>query len=415
MDKEETHRLYREGKEAWNTWAEKMLTQKKHLIKRGKWEEQKNEWENSASATFANLQLIDGISGYVFPGRTVFSGCGICGRLTISRAQFQKNVSFANCIFNSKADFSNSIFESADFTRAKFNNDATFCHTRFKHQVSFNQFIFNKEINFYAAQIDGGFDLSGANFAVVPDFIQAHFLEAPGLDGVSIPEDVPPLSKKAVIARIPQSGIIGRSSESEALDSPIVSADAETRGMTVPSNLTARYRALKRMAIQAHDHKNEQNFFAAELKSMRDVPWFTWQGWWWRQLGRVYEILSDFGRSFFRPIWWWGVSVLFFAHIYLSLRTHGESECIVGVGKAVWAGIGLSFLQGLFPFGSVSGNRDVLHACLYGVHPQYGAEGARPVPMIPQWLIAVEAIQTLFSLLLIFLLLLSIRAHFRVK
>ena len=102
-------------------------------------------------------------------------------------------------------------------------------------------------------------------FGTVPDFTEAHFEEAPKFDNVEL---------KPV-----------RLQNLEAIE-------AET---SYPS----RWRALRRLAIQAHDYERELQFFKGEIIARRGAEdkltharfWFGW----------LYQLLSDFGRSMGRP------------------------------------------------------------------------------------------------------------------
>ena len=85
--------------------------------------------------------------------------------------------------------------------------------------------------------------MTGARFSRVPAFSQSDFKQAPDLDDVRFPL-------------------------------PLFRGDAE---------LVARYRAIRRMAIQGADYEREQMAFKGELRSRRwtvDKPWHlgTWFG-----------------------------------------------------------------------------------------------------------------------------------------
>ncbi len=77
-------------------------------------------------------------------------------------------------------------------------------------------------------------------------------------------------------------------------------------------NIPARWRALKRLAIQGHDTERELEFHARELRSQRftedwPLPLAFWRGRAWAGLfrfwfGYFYQWFSDFGRSLARPL-----------------------------------------------------------------------------------------------------------------
>ncbi len=90
----------------------------------------------------------------------------------------------------------------------------------------------------------------------------------------------------------------------------------------------ARWRALKRLAIQGHDIDRELQFFSGEVRSARfagdwPIPWPiwitpVWSGFFRFWFGLLYELFSDFGRSILRPFLAWAIAIAFFAAFYLS-------------------------------------------------------------------------------------------------
>ena len=97
------------------------------------------------------------------------------------------------------------------------------------------------------------------------------------------------------------------------------------------ADIPARWRALKRLAIQGHDTERELEFHARELQSQRfedDWPlqllsWFrrrpaSWVGILRFWFGLFYGWFSDFGRSIFRPALFWCATIAVFALYFLS-------------------------------------------------------------------------------------------------
>jgi hypothetical protein len=287
--------------------------------------------------------------------------------------------------------------------------------------------------------------MAGATFHEIPNFIQATFAEAPRLDNVVIQRR----------GRVPgQDGV---------------------RRDDIDDDLPARWRALKRLALQGHDHIREQEYFAEEVKALRRNPdkplpnplnWFkrdahglrqpVWPGGGRYWLGLVYQCLSNFGRSAARPIFWWMVLYSGSAYFYLrqhfaasaetgtayvsgagewlwshavqhflrvagSSKPHGDAallpSCIAGEGNPVWDALGLSLNKAL-PLSGIGSPEKLnqIYACLYGIHG--GGRGALPerfTPVIPDLVYYPGMVQTLFSLVLIFLFLLALRNHFRIR
>ena len=158
---------------------------------------------------------------------------------------------------------------------------------------------------------DRGFNMAHAVFDVVPDFIQAHFEEAPRLDNLEVggklpelkdiqDEDREKLSRRGRWhrRRLEKNRPYRRMFEALAKDSDL-------------RNIPARWRALKRLAIQGHDTERELEFHARELRSQRfaedwPLPLAFWRGRAWAffrfWFGYFYQWFSDFGRSLARPL-----------------------------------------------------------------------------------------------------------------
>ena len=103
--------------------------------------------------------------------------------------------------------------------------------------------------------------------------------------------------------------------------------------------------------------------------------------------------------------------------LLVRVPVHGggaQRECLSEEGSRFWAAGEVSLGRALFPFGNVMESTSHLPACLYGIAKEFGYN-ARMFPIVPDWFPVVSLMQSLFLLLLIFLLLLSIRNHFRVK
>ena len=79
MNKEESLERYKQGENAWNTWAESMLTERKALESAGtwmrgdqnQWNEETRSWHERAKADFSNHDFEDNAKfhKFHFPGR----------------------------------------------------------------------------------------------------------------------------------------------------------------------------------------------------------------------------------------------------------------------------------------------------------------------------------------------------------
>ena len=286
---------------------------------------------------------------------------------------FSVNADFREAVFSGGTDFSEATFSgNTDFSEVTFEDLAWFNSVCFEKPSRFSDARFNTNASFNSAQIKQAFDLSGARFKEVPDFRQTHCEEAPLLDDVHI-----------------DSTIIKQRKSSHDPDFTV----------------TANYRALKRLAIQGHDHKHEVEFFAEELRSKRLMVDKRWH-WDWILSG-VFQITSDYGRSILRPLLFWLLIVGLSATSYLLTATQPTGnvalQCVKGEGWQWVSAIQLAIGKGLLFPGIV--DRTLMmqaYDCLYG-------------DTIPTLTSAALGLQTLLSSALLFLILLGIRNRFKLK
>ena len=464
MNKEETLALYSQGKDAWNAWAYNLLEHR----------EESKAWNETAKADFTlcNLGVAD-FSEFIFPGDVLFARATFKSAATFQKAKFTGSARFEGATFKESAGFEGAIFKGntgfteatfedsawfekatfegvarfqkakftgsarfwkatfsgntvfreatfksvatfreatfksvatfreaafkgdAGFTDATFEGNAGFEGATFKGAALFGLSTFERPTNFYSAtfhaetdfkavQGNSVFTMADAEFMEVPDFQQASFVEVLRLDNVKIE---PQLSRR------------------DKLKAFFTKGDLEKEG---------RWRALKRLATQGHDHASEQLFFRGELLARRGVTdKYRHLAFW---LGMFYQLFSDFGRSLMRPLLWWVTGILVFAARYLSHHPGSSgwwlSECIAGSSKPWVSALGLSVHKSL-PAVSGFGFGDKLpqfHACLYGV------ESENPFrPIIPDEVAFLGVLQVLFSAVMIFLFLLAVRNHFRIR
>lgn len=513
MNEEETIALWERGKEAWNKWAQEMLSKRSELEKEGEWqldykptgeEHPQNslteDWLDRATAIFSTKRFArkfsesTSFSGYHFPGPAIFCkarflkttdfhysvfegsvdfsdakftqevsffssefknhvlfegvrfensvyfahttcentvdflastfcgtlaciGCkfdgelsfGLCrfqSRVDLKQTNFREEVDFREVTFDADIDFLNSCFEDyatfksvefrkaarfdnttfkgiADFQESQFKGSTDFQSVTFEESGLFGSAIFTKPTrftdavfqgaaSFNSAQIGQAFDLSGAQFYEVPDFRQAHFEEAPLFDNVCITRH---------------------------------NFEYSRANNDLKHEFTAKYRALKRLAIQGHDHKHEVEFFAEELRSKRLMVDKRWR-WDWILSG-IFQLTSDYGRSILRPFVFWLLVVGLSATTYLltakQSATNVPLQCVKNDGWQWVSAIQLAIGKGLL-FPGVADRTLIMQAydCLYG-------------STIPTLTSAVLGLQTLVSSALLFLILLGIRNRFKLK
>ena len=467
MNRKESLELFEQGEDAWNAWANDLLAEKNALKladiwmggDKSQWNDETSSWHKKAKADFSNHTFESDVyfSNFHFPGEVLFRSANFQKYANFESAvfiydanfrgvTFSKYCSFRNSTFTKKAgflevefkdfaNFRNVVFKSeanfdstkfshsswfgfaifkgiasfigtdffgrANFENAKFKSEAYFAEATFfrgaifknvefegvalfqqcsfKSAVFFGESSFKELAIFRAISGKGVFSLYNVKFSSLPDFIEAHFEEAPQFDSVEL-EPV----------RFPR----------------LQAHETET-------NYPSRWRALRRLAIQAHDYERESQFFKGEIVARRGTEdKFTHARFW---VGWLYQLLSDFGRSMGLPLLWLGFSLLSFAIFYACqspadwyLPLVKPVSCVDGSGASRIVALGVSVINA-FPFAAISSS-DLLnqyYACLYGIQES--------APVIPYVVTFASAIQFFVSAVLLFLFFLAVRNHFRIK
>lgn len=467
MNREETLALYKQGVDAWNKWANEMLEERKRLEEAGEWKVYKSfvdsmcpsneltrQWLVNASADFSNKESphifykpVD-FSNYIFPADVDFSMAKFKNFADFNKTTFYNFVNFENCRFMSWVNFDHSVFyEPAFFNRIKcykhnsfdhikcysffdcneakfkkitsFENSKFMLSTTFKNTIflditsfsgshfsgysSFFETKFNKVVFFTAISSKNYFTLENSFFKNhAPNFIQASFKEAPQLNNIKFGPNVLP----------------GKFINS-------------ITNFTHPE-IKANYQALKRLAIQAHDHENEQRFWAGELRSDRSLRTEN-AGWnlrplisafWWGNI--AYEFLSNFGRSIVRPLAYLIALALIMTgiHIYthhtlnkeptsnLRTKTHITKQSDLKDCNIRSSAFRVAAKNGAIGLLQNPAKRSTFvrdYTCLYGTYND------NVTPKVPNSIFWIELFHTLFSAILIFLTLLGIRNNFKLK
>ena len=467
MNQKQSLELLEQGKDAWNKWANKMLAEKDALVSAYKsmggdlsqWEDKYVSWYKKAKVDFSDYDFESDVDfrDFEFPGEVFFISAKFQGHADFESAEFHDAAFFREVIFSKFCGFRNSTFtKMAKFSEAKFKHSAAFSNVKFLDDVNFDSTKFGKDASFEFAEFEGRvsfqeatfsdravfwfaefkrqadfmaakffrpanftyaefegdalfpqcsfsnavyfgdssfkkfasfkairgksiFSLHNVKFRNVPDFTEAHFEEAPQFDDVELkPEGF---------------------KKSQAHESK--------------PNLPSLWRALRRLAIQAHDHERELQFFKGEIIARRGTEDKRTHARYW--FGLLYQILSDFGRSMGRPLIWLGISLIFFATFYacqgpveIKQLLIKHVSCIDGPSDSRLVALGVSIVNA-FPFAAISSS-DLLnqfYACLY-----YIPESA---PVIPKVVTFVSGIQFFISAVLLFLFILAVRNHFRIK
>jgi len=407
MNKEETLARFEPGRASWNAWAAKMLEEKKQL-------EEAEEWAVDVYGKGAN----DATRNYLERAKVDFSGHAFDDNADFSNFIFPGNADFYGARFSGNASFWETQFTGdADFIGAQFSGNANFGIATFEKPVRFDSAEFSADSGFNALEVKSAFSLAGANFHRPADFIQAHFEEGPRLDNIEIDRE-----RGRFVPAIRELPAVLSAKGWPPTDSiSFWNILSSGRKFEAAKTTIACWRALKRLAIQAHDHEQEQFFFRRELLARRWViDWPLHAKFWF---GLFYGWFSDFGRSIPRPsLWLLGLSgACAWLYHALAAMPVGAKACVAGNGSGQWwAAIGVSLKNTLFTAFSSADKIKQSYACLYGVHVQPNELQPSVLdktfqPVIPDFVALIGVGQLLLSTILIFLILLAVRNHFRIK
>lgn len=231
-------------------------------------------------------------------------------------------------------------------------------------------------------------------------------------------------------------------------------------------HMPARWRALKRLAIQGHDTDRELEFLSGEVRSARfagdwPLPWPVWKATAWSGVlrfwaGLLYQTFSDFGRSLLRPLIAWSLCIIFFAAYYLgqneqvaARRKQQGGYLAVQYGLTAWNALGsppycypgnapytastepkeegfsglvekvrastnlvneafsVSYHNAIFILDSSGDQAHRAFGCLYGVE-RYGDN---PIAFVPRNVSNASSIQKLLSAIFIFLFGIAVRTE----
>ena len=382
-------------------------------------------------ATFTDSAWFDNAT---FKDSARFNSAIFTGSASFESAIFTGFALFGNATFTDSAWFDNATFkDSARFNSAIFTGSASFESARFRGYSLFTKAKFMAGASFAAARSEGAFTLADAKFKMVPDFGQAHFDEAPRLDNLHIkPERSGVLAffkhaVKRLIWTLLRWRLLAKLPHAD-FKAWLTRIQAAWRPAPDEEGLPARWRSLKRLAVQGHDHERELEFFSNEIIARRGVDDKLHHAQLWT--GFVYQALSDFGRSIIRPLLWLVLSTVCFAFSYLGehmavVAMDGDDApppCKAGSDNPLSEAFLLS-LDKTLPLPEIvnDGDLDRIYACLYGYHdidatkPQTKSTSPPPRVRIPSAVSWKGAAQVSISTVLIFLLLLALRNHFRIR
>ena len=343
----------------------------------------------SSSAFFHGAAFIKGeasFEGTRFSGQANFEGTRFCGQASFKGTRFSGQAIFEGTRFSELAIFEGTrfselaIFEGARFSElaifesARFSEPAVFESARFCGQASFVGVIFSGEVHFKGAIFGSTVSFENAELKRQTQFAAVKFRSRPPtFFGAKLHE--------------------GTAWWDVCWPDPPTKADEA-------SYFVDAYERLKLEMDRLKKHGDELDFFAREQQCRRVVLGF------WKGLPiTVYGFLSDYGRSYVRPLLLL-VALVFLEAISFVLWPSGiwSPEPFDLLPHGVWnpdlshvrEAIGISFANTFSVFGKPLVQPDVLLR-------------------LPDWLKAVSTFQTILGLVLLFLFGLGIRNRFRMK
>ena len=408
--------LARLGKDAWNTWAES---------------EVKKPERDRATINLAEQEIfVSDFSNFIFPGSTFF---------TLST--FSKGGNFRSAKFYDEVYFMGVVFsEGSDFYKASFFKEANFNHVKFNKFSGFNGTLFNNDALFNASLFSEGVDFRNANFAVYAAFNQVIFADGANFgsaifkgdasfDAVTV-DSIFDLTGAMISGNFySRATSINGHAYFTAIEFAIPPNFVSTEFKNPPSFLgstfcypsdnplwgkcsiidgEARYRRLKQLAAENHNHEMELVLFAHETRAKR----FHSQRLLNPQLfiSYIYEWISDFGQSWTRPLAWLVLTVGLAATAYQAMVSgaHALATGFISFSSISWISAGLN----VFPFaGQAVIGREIMVA---GLCPDVPGTTEPALDCLMQ-LYTISAVEGVFGLIFLFLIGLGLRNRFRIK
>ena len=377
-----------------------------------------SKFGNEASFHQTNFRGMASFSKARFAGDAWFHRSGFESRATFNEASFDQDAWFDSVEFNHIVLFSEAKFKHKTwFSGAKFKDESWFIETSFNGTTSFVAATFNGNASFLLSTFSGDVDFSqstfenGAKFTGVNCHLDVDFSGTKSRSLFRIYAKfirVPNFSQASFIEPPPLHNIRIEPSHSRSLSQFIKKAWKGEQGQE------ARWRILKRLALQAHDHIREQEYHAQEIRTRRGTTDRIWEVPYW--LGVFYQIFSNFGQSIARPLWSWLFGIILSAIGYCHLHHYHATGTSWPVRWfetpiEIWtAALGLALHRGLPAVSSLGNRLPDYHSVLYDVGPRWGQASFSPSGEA-----LLGQIQVLFSTAMIFLFLLALRNRFRMK
>lgn len=332
--------------------------------------------------------------GYVFPSPTFFDNCVFFSVSSFQNSKFLGGALFDDAVFAEKVSFDRADFEGlmVRFLRTEFKNAVSFYEINCRTQLFADKAIFDNNVNLNGASIErpfsmlqarvgGSFDakkaefvsdvsFAGSSFFSFVSFVNASFRSQTLFSNAKFQHSVPDF----------RGATLHEATEFDGVEWP----QPPNNSKNVWSQIYA-YERLKLEMERLKKHEDEQAFFRRELRLRRALESTEPLE---RVLNWLYEAVSGYGQSFVRPLV--GLAAVFFIG-GAAIKDLGFSP-----GQAL-----LISLANILPFLPVK--RDISSSL-----------AARDI-FIPDIFHLISLTQSVFGLLLVFLLLLALRNRFKLR
>ena len=295
------------------------------------------------------------IGGYPFPRICAFRA-NFADQSSFRELSIPHNSSFCEAIFGNGTMFSGAQFDTeVDFTQALFGYDTNFSYAKFGGGVSFGHAVFGGEANFEHALFERYALFLGAAFGDEATFRDATFFETGIFNNVTFEGgiDFSASDKDSKYSRIDFNRVTFASrwpnhwkaapweedAPTVSFTNRIFSDKADFRGAvfhvapdfhdaklhqscTISEanfkdvelrEAPAAYRTLKLAMEQKRDWNAMAKFYALEQRSIRHQPETSQQV---KLMSFAYEVASDYGQSFVRPLAGIGLTIIFAFGLY---------------------------------------------------------------------------------------------------
>ncbi len=342
--------------------------------------------------------------------KAIFGKGSDWGRVSFSKSKFRGGSDFTKTVFYSSVNFDNTNFGwKADFSEAKFHGNADFNTAEFKDTITFFKSRFKKIADFNNTNFRDTISFQEASFGQPPKFFNTKVHEDMNFTGIDWNGAKWFYSR----ARNRLTQIMSKQ-EKPAKRNEYIRSKLRTYRKNDKSNTIEEeandainaIRAWERLAlIMSKQEKPEERhvFFRLKMHAQRQRDG--------RSLltivNGVFEVLSDYGWSISRSLFWWSLHIFFGAVI---LATVACSQ----INGGDWVALLKMFWQSLL----VSFSNSVAFLGL-------GSEGGFLYPLVCELmessdqmkflLPAVGTVQAVLGPILLFLVLLTLRNRFRLK